>query len=55
MARLPRLVLPGIPHHVTQRGNGRGQTFFEQGDYRSISICWRRRPSALMPRSGPIA
>ena len=33
MARLPRLVLPGIPHHVTQRGNGRAQTFFEDGDY----------------------
>ena len=33
MARLPRMVLPGIPHHVTQRGNGRAQTFFEDGDY----------------------
>ena len=33
MARLPRVVIPGIPHHVTQRGNGRQQTFFEQGDY----------------------
>lgn len=33
MARLPRLVLPGIPHHITQRGNRRGQTFFEDGDY----------------------
>ncbi|WCT74544.1 transposase [Sphingomonas naphthae] len=33
MARLPRIVLPGIPHHVTQRGNGRAQTFFEEGDY----------------------
>jgi putative transposase len=33
MARLPRVVLPGIPHHVTQRGNGRQQTFFEEGDY----------------------
>ena len=33
MARLPRLVLPGIPHHVTQRGNRREQTFFEEGDY----------------------
>lgn len=33
MARLPRLVVPGIPHHVTQRGNGRGKTFFEDGDY----------------------
>lgn len=33
MARLPRLVLPGIPHHVTQRGNRREKTFFEDGDY----------------------
>jgi putative transposase len=33
MARLPRVVIPGIPHHVTQRGNGRQQTFFEDGDY----------------------
>ena len=33
MARLPRLVIPGQPHHVTQRGNRRAQTFFEDGDY----------------------
>jgi putative transposase len=33
MARLPRLVLPGIPYHVTQRGNRRAQTFFEEADY----------------------
>lgn len=33
MARLPRMVLPGIPHHVTQRGNRRERTFFEEGDY----------------------
>lgn len=33
MARLPRLVIPGIPYHVTQRGNRRQQTFFEEGDY----------------------
>ncbi|TFI56317.1 transposase, partial [Sphingomonas parva] len=26
-------VFPGIPHHVTQRGNGRQQTFFEDADY----------------------
>ena len=31
MARLPRMVLPGIPHHITQRGNRREQTFFEDG------------------------
>lgn len=33
MARLPRLVIPGLPHHVTQRGNGRAQTFFGEADY----------------------
>jgi len=33
MVRLPRLVLPGLPYHVTQRGNRREQTFFEDGDY----------------------
>lgn len=33
MARLARIVIPGIPHHVTQRGNGRQQTFFCDDDY----------------------
>jgi len=33
MARLARLVIPGLPHHVTQRGNRRQQTFFGEGDY----------------------
>ena len=33
MARLARLVIPGLPHHVTQRGNRRQQTFFNHGDY----------------------
>lgn len=34
MARLARIVIPRLPHHVTQRGNGRSQTFFSDGDYR---------------------
>ena len=33
MSRLARLVIPGYPHHVTQRGNRRAQTFFEDDDY----------------------
>jgi len=33
MARLARVVVPGIPHHVTQRGNGRARTFFGDDDY----------------------
>ena len=27
------MVLPGIPHNITQRGNRRERTFFEDGDY----------------------
>ncbi len=33
MSRLGRLVVPGLAHHVTQRGNGRQQTFFRDADY----------------------
>ena len=33
MARLARLVVPGLPHHVTQRGNGRQKVFFSDEDY----------------------
>ena len=33
MARLARAIFPGLPHHVTQRGNGRAQTFFDDCDY----------------------
>jgi putative transposase len=33
MARLARVVIPGYPHHITQRGNGGARTFFGDGDY----------------------
>jgi putative transposase len=33
MARLARVVIPGIAHHVTQRGNGGARTFFGNDDY----------------------
>jgi putative transposase len=33
MARLARVVMPGVPHHVTQRGNRRQQVFFSDADY----------------------
>ena len=35
MARLARVVAPGYPHHVTQRGNRRQHTFFCDDDYRA--------------------
>jgi REP-associated tyrosine transposase len=33
MTRIARAVVPGLPHHVTQRGNRRERVFFEEGDY----------------------
>ena len=33
MARLARVVAPGHPHHITQRGNRRMETFFCEEDY----------------------
>ena len=33
MARVARVVIAGLPHHITQRGNRRQQTFFNEGDY----------------------
>ena len=33
MARLARVIAPGMPHHVTQRGNPRQETFFGEEDY----------------------
>jgi REP-associated tyrosine transposase len=34
MARIARVVVPDLPHHVTQRGNRREPVFFEGDDYR---------------------
>ena len=33
MARLARVVVPGYPHHITQRGNRRQKVFFKESDY----------------------
>lgn len=32
---MPRIVVPGYPHHVTQRGSRQQQTFFDNADYRA--------------------
>ena len=34
MVSIARVVAPDLPHHVTQRGNRRQQTFFGDEDYR---------------------
>ena len=35
MARIARVVLPGHPHHITQRGSRRQRTFFCEADYKT--------------------
>ena len=61
MARLARIVVPGYPRHVTQRGNRGQQTFFGEGDYRGYrallaASCQKEgieiRAYCLMPSSG---
>ena len=32
MPRIARLVVPGLPHHITQRGNRRQKVFFKDAD-----------------------
>ena len=36
MARLPRLTVPGYPHHIIQRGNNRQPIFAERADYEQL-------------------
>jgi len=35
MARIARVIVPGCPHHITQRGNRRQRTFFGDDDYQA--------------------
>jgi putative transposase len=46
MPRAARVVVPDVPHHVTQRGNRRQETFFCQEDYeayRGLMAHWCAR------------
>ena len=45
MSRIARAVVPGLPHHVTQRGNGRSAVFDSEAD-RIIYLNLLRRNSA---------
>ena len=35
MPRIPRLVIPGVPHHITHRGNNRERVFNNDSDHRA--------------------
>lgn len=41
MARMARVVVPGIPHHITQRGNRRQEIFFKEEDYEEYKSLMR--------------
>jgi putative transposase len=46
MARIARIIVPDTPHHITQRGNRRQQTFFGEADYReyiALMAQWCRK------------
>ena len=51
MARIARVVVPGLPHHVTQRGNRREPVFFEADDYR----LYRRLVGAAARRASVVS
>ncbi|HTY61481.1 MAG TPA: transposase [Acidobacteriota bacterium] len=42
MPRILRLVIPGRPHHVTQRGNHRQKVFFSNKDYETYMNLMRK-------------
>jgi putative transposase len=37
-ARMPRLVVPGVPLHAIQRGNNRQHTFLDDQDYATFLV-----------------
>jgi putative transposase len=46
MARIARVVAPDIPHHITQGGNRRQETFFQEEGYEAylqIMAEWCKR------------
>jgi len=45
MARTARIVLPGVPHHITQRGNRKQQVFFDDHD-RAVYLALLRENAA---------
>jgi len=54
MARIARVIAPGYPHHITQRGNRRQQTFFCDEDYLTYlqlmsEWCLKRKVECSIP------
>ena len=54
MARLARIVVPGLPHRITQRGNRRAPAFFDDGDYALSRLPPSRRQALLAEAAGRV-
>jgi putative transposase len=55
MARIARVVVPGLPDHVSRRGNRREPVFSGSTTIAFIGDWSPRRRGAAAPQSGPIA
>ena len=49
MAGLPKIVVPGQPLHIVQRGNDRNPVFFTEMDYRVYLDVFNEVSRALTP------
>jgi putative transposase len=47
VGRIARVIIPGIPHHITQRGNHREAVFFADEDLGFTSPLLPRTLSAM--------
>ena len=45
MARIARVVAPGYPHHIVQRGNRRMDVFFSDDDYLTYITLLKKQAS----------
>ena len=43
MPRIPRIIIPDVPHHITQRGNNGQQIFLDDLDRRDYVALLRRQ------------
>ena len=51
MPRIARIIAPGYPHHITQRGNNRATVFFDDEDrqtYLNLLATYARKHSVLI-------
>ena len=56
MARIARVIVPGVPHHVTQRGNRRMDVFFTDEDRQAyLDLLREYRRKARRARIGATA